>query len=234
MWAVQYHRCGGPEVLRVEDVPAPRLREGQVLVRTLASAVSRIDVMYRRGRLPHGLFPKQTGFDAVGQVVDSRTEAIVPGTWVAVVLGLELRALPARLHAPGRGLRPGPGRPDCPEGTARRGEDPTRRADARRGSGWPGGTRCDPNGPSLRGRSRRRRRSCGSSQLSDSGRCRGLGPSRHRNVGAARLSALRRPGRSGRKAVGMVARRPTGRQSRHHRRGRLAGIHSDRAAYWGA
>lgn len=89
MWAVQYHRCGGPEVLRVEDVPAPRLREGQVLVRTLASAVSRIDVMYRRGRLPHGLFPKQTGFDAVGQVVDSRTEAIVPGTWVAVILGLE-------------------------------------------------------------------------------------------------------------------------------------------------
>ena len=250
MWAVQYHRCGGPEVLRVEDVPAPRLREGQVLVRTLASAVSRIDVMYRRGRLPHGLFPKQTGFDAVGQVVDSRTEAIVPGTWVAVVLGLEplrSRGTTVELLAvePSRcGLFPHGYTPrveDCALVlgglTALRAlRDGVRIRPGERmlvvGAGGPVGLAAIQ--ADLRGRSRRRRRSCGSSQLSDSGRCRGLGPSRHRNVGAARLSALRRPGRSGRKAVGMVARRPTGRQSRHHRRGRLAGIHSDRAAYWGA
>ena len=35
MWAVQYHRSGGPEVLRVEEIAAPSLRDGQVLVRTL-------------------------------------------------------------------------------------------------------------------------------------------------------------------------------------------------------
>ena len=68
MWAVQYHRSGGPEVLRVEEIAAPSPRDGQVLVRTLASGVSRIDALYRRGRLSHGLtFSKQTSFDAIGE-----------------------------------------------------------------------------------------------------------------------------------------------------------------------
>lgn len=90
MWAVQYHHSGGPDVLVLEDIPRPALRPGQVLVRTLASAVSRIDLLQRRGNLPHGLsFPKQTGFDAIGQVVASRDDSLRPGTWVAVVLGLE-------------------------------------------------------------------------------------------------------------------------------------------------
>ena len=90
MWAVQYHRSGGPEVLRVEEIAAPSPRDGQVLVRTLASGVSRIDALYRRGRLPHGpTFPKQTGFDAIGEVVKGRAGAIRPGDRVAVVLGLE-------------------------------------------------------------------------------------------------------------------------------------------------
>lgn len=89
MWAVQYHRGGGPDVLRVEEVPHPVLRPGQILVRTLASGVSRIDALYRRGRLPHGTFPKQAGFDAVGEVVASRSDSIEVGDQVAVVLGLE-------------------------------------------------------------------------------------------------------------------------------------------------
>ena len=90
MWAVQYHRSGGPEVLRVEEIAAPSPHDGQVLVRTLASGVSRIDALYRRGRLPHGpTFPKQTGFDAIGEVVQGRAGAIRPGDRVAVVLGLE-------------------------------------------------------------------------------------------------------------------------------------------------
>ena len=90
MWAVQYHRSGGPEVLRVEEIAASSPHDGQVLVRTLASGVSRIDALYRRGRLPHGpTFPKQTGFDAIGEVVEGRAGAIRPGDRVAVVLGLE-------------------------------------------------------------------------------------------------------------------------------------------------
>lgn len=90
MWAVQYCRRGGSEQLRVAQVPEPRLRRGQVLVRVASSCVSRIDAEYLAGRLPHGIrFPKQVGLDAIGQVIDSNGTDLAEGSWVAVVLGLE-------------------------------------------------------------------------------------------------------------------------------------------------
>lgn len=90
MWAVEYHRHGGPERLRVAQVPEPSLRRGQVMVRVTSSCISRIDAEYLAGRLPHGLgFPKQVGLDAIGQVVDPNGTDLAEGSWVAVVLGLE-------------------------------------------------------------------------------------------------------------------------------------------------
>ncbi len=91
MWAIEYDRYGPPEVLELRERRAPALREGQVLVRTLASGLSRIDCLYREGAMRlHGVgFPKQTGFDALGQVVESRCPEISQGSWVSVVLGIE-------------------------------------------------------------------------------------------------------------------------------------------------
>lgn len=90
MWAVQYCRHGGPEQLQMAQVPEPRLRRGQALVRVASSCISRIDAEYLAGRLPHGIgFPKQVGLDAIGQVVDPNGADIAEGSWVTVVLGLE-------------------------------------------------------------------------------------------------------------------------------------------------
>lgn len=90
MWAAQYHRRGGPEVIGIDEIDAPRPRPGQALVRVAASCVSRIDAEFRRGRLPHGRgFPKQTGFDAVGTVIDSNGTSLSAGAGVMIVLGLE-------------------------------------------------------------------------------------------------------------------------------------------------
>lgn len=90
MWVARYHRRGGPEVLGIEEVDAPRPRPGQALVRVAASCVSRIDAQFRRGRLPHGLgFPKQVGFDAVGTVIDGNGTSLPTGASVLIVLGLE-------------------------------------------------------------------------------------------------------------------------------------------------
>lgn len=91
MWAIQYHRYGDPSVLRREDVPRPTLRRDEVLIETISSGVSLIDLMYRSGRLRlHGVgFPKQPGFDALGIVRESRIDGIRPGTWAWGVLGLE-------------------------------------------------------------------------------------------------------------------------------------------------
>ena len=91
MWAVQYHRYGGPSVLRRELVPRPVLRPGEVLLETVAGGVSLIDLLYRSGRVRlHGAgFPKQPGFDALGIVRESRVAGIRPGAWAWTVLGLE-------------------------------------------------------------------------------------------------------------------------------------------------
>jgi NADPH:quinone reductase-like Zn-dependent oxidoreductase len=47
--AVVIHETGGPEVLRVEEVPEPEPREGEVLVRVEAAGVNRFDLNQRAG-----------------------------------------------------------------------------------------------------------------------------------------------------------------------------------------
>lgn len=94
MWALQYHRRGGPERLVVDEISPPIPRPGQALVRLMASGVSRIDAEYMRGRLPHGMgFPKQVGLDAIGQVVDGTGGPLVPERGWRSCWGLNL--LPA-------------------------------------------------------------------------------------------------------------------------------------------
>lgn len=63
---------GGPEVLRVADVPDPLPVEGEVLVRVRATAVNRADLLQRRGLYdpPPGA-SHVLGLEAVGEVVDA-------------------------------------------------------------------------------------------------------------------------------------------------------------------
>jgi putative PIG3 family NAD(P)H quinone oxidoreductase len=50
--AVVISEPGGPDVLRVEDVPAPEPASGEVLLDVAASAVNRPDLLQRRGHYP--------------------------------------------------------------------------------------------------------------------------------------------------------------------------------------
>jgi putative PIG3 family NAD(P)H quinone oxidoreductase len=50
--AVVITEPGGPDVLKVEDVPAPEPAAGEVLVDVVASAVNRPDLLQRRGHYP--------------------------------------------------------------------------------------------------------------------------------------------------------------------------------------
>src|ERR1700737_1886623 len=69
MKAVRIHEFGGPEVLRYEDVPDPRSRKNQVLVRVNACAMNHLDLWVRKGlsgvNLPHIL-----GSDVAGEIVE--------------------------------------------------------------------------------------------------------------------------------------------------------------------
>jgi NADPH:quinone reductase-like Zn-dependent oxidoreductase len=64
-------RTGGPEELRLEDVPVPTPGDGQLLVRTEAIGMSYYETLLRRGvfPFPEGI-PAVFGFEAAGTVTE--------------------------------------------------------------------------------------------------------------------------------------------------------------------
>jgi NADPH:quinone reductase len=69
MKAIRVHEFGGPEVLRLEDVPVPKPGAGQVLVRVRAAGVNPVDTYIRGGG--HAVkppLPYTPGLDAAGEV----------------------------------------------------------------------------------------------------------------------------------------------------------------------
>jgi len=68
MRAIVVEEFGGPEVLRLQDVPLPQPRPGEVLVRVVSAGVGPWDVAKRRGLLGRNL-PFVPGFECAGTVV---------------------------------------------------------------------------------------------------------------------------------------------------------------------
>ena len=52
MRAIEIERPGGPEVLRMIDMPRPRAKAGEVVIRIFAAGVNRPDIQQRRGLYP--------------------------------------------------------------------------------------------------------------------------------------------------------------------------------------
>jgi NADPH:quinone reductase-like Zn-dependent oxidoreductase len=69
MKAIRIHQFGGPEVLQYEDIPDPRPRKDQVLVRVRACAMNHLDLWVRKG-LPGVKLPHILGSDIAGEVVE--------------------------------------------------------------------------------------------------------------------------------------------------------------------
>jgi NADPH:quinone reductase-like Zn-dependent oxidoreductase len=69
MKAAVIHRFGGPEVLKVEEIPTPEAGPGEVLVKVLGALVNRLDHYIRQGDITPTLnFPHVLGLDAVGEI----------------------------------------------------------------------------------------------------------------------------------------------------------------------
>lgn len=60
MKAVRFHSHGGPEVLRLEDIPAPVPQPGEALVRVGSAGVNHADI-YRRTGVTATALPPITG-----------------------------------------------------------------------------------------------------------------------------------------------------------------------------
>ena len=69
MQAARIHEHGGPDVLRVDDVPRPEPGPGEVLVRMLGVSVNHLDLWVRRGmpglKIP---MPRIPGCDGTGEI----------------------------------------------------------------------------------------------------------------------------------------------------------------------
>lgn len=105
MRAIVVHEGGGPEVLRLEEVPDPQPGEGRVLVRVEAAAVNHFDVNQRRAPEATGATPPFTpGVDAAGTRVDTGERVLVtgaPGTYAELVAAPaeSVRPIPDALDA---------------------------------------------------------------------------------------------------------------------------------------
>jgi NADPH2:quinone reductase len=67
MKAVRIHAPGGPEAMRYEDVPEPKPKEGEAIVKVEAAGVNYIDVYYRSGQYKAET-PLTLGLEAGGTV----------------------------------------------------------------------------------------------------------------------------------------------------------------------
>ncbi len=61
MKAIRVHEHGGPEVLRLDEIPTPEPGPGEVRVAIAAAGVNFIDVYLRTGFYPSGPLPAGAG-----------------------------------------------------------------------------------------------------------------------------------------------------------------------------
>ena len=87
MQAIRIHAPGGPEALRVEDVPVPAPKAGDALVRVEATGVNFIEVYFRTGVYKPAGYPFTPGGEAAGVVeaVGEGVTGLKPGDRVATV-----------------------------------------------------------------------------------------------------------------------------------------------------
>lgn len=70
MRAAIFHEYGGPDVVRVEEVPRPRPARGEVLVEVRAAAMNHLDLWLRRGLPIDTTMPHIGGSDVAGVVAE--------------------------------------------------------------------------------------------------------------------------------------------------------------------
>src|ERR1700723_3294866 len=109
MKAIQIAQTGGPEVMRIREVPTPVPGPGEVLIRVAASGVNFIDIYVREGRYanPVPFIPGQEAsgtIAAVGEGVKSVREGdrvawcSILGTYAEFALAPADRVVPIPAH----------------------------------------------------------------------------------------------------------------------------------------
>jgi NADPH:quinone reductase len=85
---VRFNEVGGPEVLKLEELPSPRPAQGEVRIRVEAIGLNRAEVMFRSGQyLEQPQLPSSLGYEAAGTVeeIGSDVVGLQPGDRVSSV-----------------------------------------------------------------------------------------------------------------------------------------------------
>ncbi|HVG27281.1 MAG TPA: alcohol dehydrogenase catalytic domain-containing protein, partial [Acidobacteriaceae bacterium] len=96
--AVRFHQLGGPEILKIEDIPTRQPGPGEVVLKVAAVGLNRAESMYFHGhymetpQLPSGL-----GYEAVGTVtaVGPDVDPTLVGKRVGTIPGYSMNRNPA-------------------------------------------------------------------------------------------------------------------------------------------
>jgi NADPH:quinone reductase-like Zn-dependent oxidoreductase len=89
---VRFHTLGGPEVLKIEELPMPQPGKGEVRLTVQAIGLNRAEVMFRRGEyLEAAVLPSKIGYEVSGVVAAIGPD--VDKSW----LGKKVSTLPAFL-----------------------------------------------------------------------------------------------------------------------------------------
>src|SRR5580704_9671862 len=87
MKAAVIHEAGGPEVLKIENLPIPAPRRSEVLIRVKAFGLNRSELFTRQGHSPAVKFPRILGIEAVGVVEAAPGGEFRKGDIVATAMG---------------------------------------------------------------------------------------------------------------------------------------------------
>ena len=85
---VRLHETGGPEVLRIEDLPPREPGPAEVRINVEAIGLNRAEALFRSGQyLEPAKFPARIGYEAAGRIdaVGAAVDAFLPGDSVSVI-----------------------------------------------------------------------------------------------------------------------------------------------------
>ena len=81
MFALRFSQFGAPDVLHVQDIEQPVVRQGEVLVEVHAAAINPSDVKNVQGAMEQTTLPRTPGRDFAGVVVEGPQEEIGKPVW---------------------------------------------------------------------------------------------------------------------------------------------------------
>lgn len=87
MKAVVIHSPGGPSQLKIETIPIPTPKPGQILIQIKAFGLNRSELFTRQGHSPGVKFPRVLGIEAVGIVAEAPGNEFPKNAIVATAMG---------------------------------------------------------------------------------------------------------------------------------------------------